>query len=121
MHYKDGIAEKYAEMVYDGEWFTPLRESLDAFVNSLQSCVTGTVRLKLFKGHCLVAGRKSPYSLYREDFATFGKDDVYDQSDAEGFINLVGLPMKVEALLAEFGVKKGKYRAPDYFRTFKRD
>ncbi len=121
MHYKDRIADKYAEMVYDGEWFTPLRESLDAFVNSLQSCVTGTVRLKLFKGHCLVAGRKSPYSLYREDFATFGKDDVYDQSDAEGFINLVGLPMKVEALLAEFGVKKGKYRAPDYFRTFKRD
>ncbi|UCH10480.1 MAG: argininosuccinate synthase [Fidelibacterota bacterium] len=121
LHYKDVIAEKYATMVYNGEWFTPLRESLDAFVDTFQSCVTGTVRLKLTKGHCLIAGRKSPYSLYREDFATFGKDDVYDQSDAEGFINLFGLPMKVEALLAEFGVKKGKYRAPDYFRTFKRD
>ncbi|UCH09956.1 MAG: argininosuccinate synthase [Fidelibacterota bacterium] len=121
LHYKDVIAEKYATMVYNGEWFTPLRESLDAFVDSFQSCVTGTVRVKLFKGHCLIAGRKSPYSLYREDFATFGKDDVYDQSDAEGFINLVGLPLKVEALLAEFGVKKGKYRAPDYFRSFKRD
>jgi len=121
LHYKDVIAEKYAVLVYNGEWFTPLRESLDAFVDSFQSCVTGTVRLKLFKGQCLIAGRKSPFSLYREDFATFGKDDVYDQSDAEGFINLTGLPMKVEALLAEFGVKKGKYRAPDYFRTFKRD
>lgn len=121
LHYKDVIAEKYASMVYNGEWFTPLRESLDSFVESFQSCVTGTVRVKLFKGHCLIAGRKSPYSLYREDFATFGKDDVYDQSDAEGFINLAGLPLKVEALLAEFGVKKGKYRAPDYFRSFKRD
>ncbi|MFC1484303.1 argininosuccinate synthase [Candidatus Neomarinimicrobiota bacterium] len=121
LHYKDVIAEKYATMVYNGEWFTPLRESLDAFVDSFQSCVTGTVRVKLFKGHCLIAGRKSPYSLYREDFATFGQDDVYDQSDAEGFIKLAGLPLKVEALLAEFGVKKGKYRAPDYFRSFKRD
>ena len=101
LHYKDVIAEKYAIMVYNGEWFTPLRESLDAFVESFQSCVTGTVRVKLFKGHCLIAGRKSPYSLYREDFATFGKDDVYDQSDAEGFINLAGLPLKVEALLTE--------------------
>ncbi len=121
LHYKDVIAEKYATMVYNGEWFTPLRESLDAFVDSFQSCVTGTVRLKLYKGHCLIAGRKSPFSLYREEFATFGQDDVYDQSDAEGFITLMGLPMKVEALLAEFGVKKGKYRAPDYKRTFKRD
>jgi argininosuccinate synthase len=121
LHYKDMIAEKYATMVYNGEWFTPLRESLDAFVDSFQNCVTGTVRMKLFKGHSLIAGRKSPYSLYREGFATFGQDDVYDQSDAEGFINLAGLPLKVEALLAEFGVKKGKYRAPDYFRSFKRD
>jgi argininosuccinate synthase len=121
LHYKDMIAEKYATMVYNGEWFTPLRESLDAFVDSFQNCVTGTVRMKLFKGHSLIAGRKSPYSLYREEFATFGQDDVYDQSDAEGFINLAGLPLKVEALLAEFGVKKGKYRAPDYFRSFKRD
>lgn len=121
LHYKDVIAEQYSNLVYGGEWFTPLRESLDAFVDSFQSCVTGVVRLKLFKGHALVAGRKSPYSLYREDLATFGEDDVYEQSDAEGFIKLAGLPLKVEALLAEFGVKKGKYRAPDYFKSFKRD
>ena len=121
LHYKDVIAEKYADMVYNGEWFTPLRESLDAFVETIQSCVTGTVKLKLFKGHCLIAGRRSPFSLYREDLATFGQDQAYDQSDAKGFINLTGLPMKVEALLAEFGVKKGKYRATDYFRKFKRD
>ncbi len=121
MHYKDVIAEQYANLVYNGEWFTPLRESLDAFTDSFQSCVTGVVRLKLFKGHCLIAGRKSPFSLYREDLATFGQDDAYDQSDAEGFIRLAGLPLKVEALLAEFGVKKGKYRAENYFRTFKRD
>ena len=121
MHYKDVLAEQYAQLVYNGEWFTPLRESLDAFVDNFQSCVTGTVRVKLFKGHCLVAGRRSPYSLYREDLATFGQDETYDQSDATGFIKLTGLPMRVEALLAEFGVQKGKYRAPDYFKTLKRD
>ena len=121
LHYKDVLAEQYANLVYNGEWFTPLRESLDAFVDSFQSCVTGTVRVKLFKGHCLVAGRRSPYSLYREDLATFGRDEAYDQSDATGFINLAGLPLRVEALLAEFGVQKGKYRAPGYFKSFKRD
>ena len=120
-HYKDIIAEKYANIVYNGQWFSPLRESLDSFVEAFQKHVNGTIRLKLFKGHCLVAGRRSKFSLYREDLATFGMEDVYDQSDAQGFINLFGLPGKVEALLSETGVVKGSYRAPDYFKSFKRD
>jgi len=99
MHYKDLVAQKYAEMVYYGRWFTPLREALDAFVRELQKPVTGTTRVKLYKGNCTVVGRKSPNSLYREDYATFGEDSVYDQSDAGGFINLYGLSMKVRALL----------------------
>ena len=120
LHYKQIVAEKYAEMVYYGQWFTPLRETLDAFVQETQQHVTGTVRLKLFKGSCQVVGRKAPYSLYREDFATFGQDDVYDQSDAEGFINLYGLPMKVKAMVDIEGAGKSSYRAPDYGK-FKRD
>ena len=74
LHYKDVVAVKYAELVYNGQWFTPLREALDAFVDSTQGPVTGTVRLKLYKGNLIVAGRKSPFSLYREDFATFGQE-----------------------------------------------
>lgn len=101
MHYKDLIAEKYAEVVYYGRWFTPLREALDAFVAVIESTVTGTVRIKLYKGNCVVVRRKSPHSLYRQDYATFGADEVYDQSDATGFINLFGLSMKVRALLAD--------------------
>ena len=99
LHYKQGIALKFAEMVYYGQWFTPLREALSAFVDSTQQNVTGDVRLKLFKGRCVAAGVQSPYSLYSEAFATFGKDEVYNQQDAEGFINLFGLPIKVKALL----------------------
>ncbi len=98
-HYKALVAQRYAELVYDGRWFTPLREAIDAFVRETQKHVTGTVRVKLYKGSCNVVGRKSPYSLYREEFATFGQEDVYDQRDAEGFINLFGLPLKVQALL----------------------
>jgi len=120
LHYKDVVAEKYAEMVYYGQWFTPLRTALDAFVDSLMENVTGTVRLKLYKGSCTVVGRKSPYSLYREDYATFGQDDVYQQSDAEGFIHLFGLPLKVRALLDIEGLGKSDYEQPD-FGTFKRD
>jgi argininosuccinate synthase len=119
MHYKDIIAGKYAEMVYNGRWFTPLREALDAFVKVTQKCVTGTARVKLYKGSCTLVGRKSPYSLYREDYATFGLDNVYDQSDAEGFINLYGLSMKVRALLNREGVHKSE-QEPDY-NEFKRD
>lgn len=95
MHYKELIAAKYAELVYNGLWFTPLKNALDAFIDSTQERVTGTVRLKLWKGHCIAVGRKSPYTLYREDLATFGRDNVYNQKDAEGFIKLFGLPQQV--------------------------
>jgi len=120
MHYKDLIAQKYAELVYYGRWFTPLREALDACIDRIVEPVTGTVRLKLYKGNCILVGRKSPNSLYREDYATFGEDDVYDQSDAEGFINLFGLSMKVRALLEIEGPGRGDLEEPDY-REFKRD
>ena len=120
MHYKDFIAVKYAELVYNGMWYTRLREALDAFVQETQQTVTGTVRLKLYKGNIIVAGRKSPYSLYREDYASFGHMDIYDQTDAEGFIHMIGLPMKVDALLSVDGTGKSRYRQPDYTR-FKRD
>ncbi|HWJ03461.1 MAG TPA: argininosuccinate synthase [Verrucomicrobiae bacterium] len=99
MHFKEIISGKYAELVYDGVWYAPIRKALDAFVESTQETVTGTVRLKLYKGNCTPAGAKSPYSLYNEEFATFGRDGVYNQKDAEGFINLFGLPLKVRALM----------------------
>jgi len=120
LHYKEVVAGRFAELVYYGKWFTPLREALSAFVTETQKRVTGTVRLKLYKGSCTVVGRKSPHSLYREDYATFGEDDVYDQQDAEGFINCFGLPMKVRALLDIEGTGESSYRAPDY-SAFKRD
>jgi len=99
MHFKEIIASKYGQMVYYGQWFTPLRRALDAFVDETQQKVTGSIRLKLFKGNLSIAGRKSQYSLYREDLATFGADQVYNQKDAEGFINLFGLPMMVQGIL----------------------
>jgi argininosuccinate synthase len=119
IQFKDLVGLKYAELVYNGMWFTPLREALDAFVDSTQGPVTGVVRFKLYKGNIIPVGRKSPFSLYREDFATFGQEDVYDQSDAEGFIHLFGLPLKVRALngLPVSGMHMLK---PDYSR-FKRD
>ncbi len=120
MHFKDFVAVKYAELVYNGMWYTRLREALDAFVQVTQQTVTGTVRLKLYKGNVIIAGRKSPYSLYREDYASFGHMDIYDQTDAKGFINMIGLPMKVEAMLNVEGTGKSRYRQPDYTR-FKRD
>ncbi len=98
-HYKAEVALHYADLVYDGVWFSPLREALDAFVAKTQETVTGTVKMKLYKGSCTVAGIKSPYSLYNAEMATFDEDDVYDQKDAEGFINLFGLPLKVRALM----------------------
>ena len=120
LHYKQVVAHRYAELVYFGKWFTPLREALSAFVAKTQERVTGTARVKLYKGSCTVVGRQSPLSLYREDFATFGQDDVYDQNDAAGFINLFGLPLKVRALI---DLEKGgaaDLESPDYSR-FKRD
>jgi len=119
-HYKELVAARYAELVYFGQWFTPLKQALDAFVAATQTRVTGTVRCKLYKGTCTVVGRKSPNSLYREDYATFGCDDVYDQKDAAGFIRLFGLPMKVRALLDIQGTGQSSYRAPNY-TEFKRD
>ena len=118
LHYKDRLALEYADLVYNGRWWTPLKQHMDRFVQSTQENVTGEVRLKLFKGQAIVVGRRSPVSLYREDFATFGQEDVYDQRDAEGFIHLYGLPLKVEALVASEG--NGRYRQPDYSQ-FKRD
>ncbi|MDN5314031.1 MAG: argininosuccinate synthase [Clostridiales bacterium] len=97
MHYKDLVAQKYAELVYFGQWFHPLREALDAFVNETQKTVSGKVKLKLYKGNVIPAGTTSPFSLYEEELSTFGEDVVYDQADAGGFINCFGLPMKVVA------------------------
>jgi len=99
LHYKDLVAQRFAELVYYGQWYTPLREALSAFVDSTQQTVTGTVRMKLYKGNCMPAGAKSEYSLYSEELSTFGRDEVYNQKDAEGFINLFGLPVKVRSLM----------------------
>lgn len=101
MAFKANVANKYAQLVYDGLWFTPLKEALDAFVDQTQETCSGEVRLKLYKGNCTTAGMTSPYSLYNEEFVTFGEDEVYNQADAEGFINLFGLPLKVNALMKE--------------------
>lgn len=98
-HYKELVANRYAELVYYGQWFTPLREALAAFVDKTQETVTGDVKLKLYKGNIINAGVTSPYSLYSEEFATFDEDEVYDQNDSAGFINLFGLPITVKALL----------------------
>jgi argininosuccinate synthase len=99
LHFKDMISHRFAELVYYGQWFTPLREALSAFVDSTQKTVTGKVRLKLYKGNIIPAGSESPYSLFSEELCTFGRDDVYNQKDAEGFINLFGLPVKVQAMM----------------------
>ena len=99
-HYKKLVAQKYGELVYFGQWFTPLREAIDAFVNETQKTVTGDVTLKLYKGNIVNAGVVSPYTLYDETVASFGDDGgVYNQKDANGFINLFGLPIKVKAML----------------------
>jgi argininosuccinate synthase len=119
IQFKDLAALKFAELVYNGMWFAPLREAMSSFVDATQGPVTGVVRMKLYKGNVIPAGRKSKLSLYREDFATFGQEDVYNQTDAKGFIRLFGLPLKVRALngLPVSGMNLSK---PDYSR-FKRD
>ncbi len=99
MHYKQQVALKYAELVYYGQWFSPLRKALDGFVNVTQRNVTGSVRLKLFKGRCTLAGIKSPKSLYSSDLASFKMGKEYDSTDATGFIRLFGLPMKVAGMV----------------------
>lgn len=105
MSYKQMVGIKYSELVYDGMWFSPLREALAAFVDETQKTVTGTVRLKLYKGNIISAGAKSSYSLYSQEYVTFGADEVYNQADASGFINLFGLPLTVRALM-----KQGKLK-----------
>ncbi|MBQ3943540.1 MAG: argininosuccinate synthase [Elusimicrobia bacterium] len=102
-HYKELIAHKYAELAYNGLWFNPLREALDAFIDVTQKYVTGSVTVKLYKGNMQVVSRKAKNPLYWEELATFDKDEIYNQKDAEGFINLFGLPTKVQALM-----RKGK-------------
>lgn len=107
MSQKNLLAQKYAQLVYDGLWYTPLRQAIDAFVDVTQERVTGTVRMKLYKGNCNAVASKSIYSLYNEEFVTFGEDDVYDQSDAEGFINLFSLPLKIRAIMEKGLAEKG--------------
>ena len=104
-HYKMQMAIKFSEIVYNGQWFTPLREAMSAFVDSTQQNVTGEVKLKLYKGNIIDAGMTSPHSLYSEEMATFGEDEIYNQADSAGFINLFGLPIKVKALLDEQKIK----------------
>lgn len=104
-HYKEQMAVRYGELVYDGMWFCQLREALAAFVASTQQTITGQVKLKLYKGNIISAGSTSPYSLYSQEYVTFEHDDVYNQADAEGFINLFGLPLKVRALMQEKNAK----------------
>ncbi len=101
MRVKQQLAPIYADMVYNGQWFTPVREALDAFVDKTQETVTGDVKLKLYKGNIITASLTSPYTLYDEEVATFDEDEVYDQNDSAGFINLFGLPIKVKAKLDE--------------------
>ncbi|MCP4363585.1 MAG: argininosuccinate synthase [Chloroflexi bacterium] len=120
MHYKEQLGVRYSELVYDGKWFTFLREAMQAFVDKTQETITGWVKLKLYKGNVMVVGRYSQNSLYREDFATFGQEDVYDQSDAVGFITLFGLQMKVRAMMEVSDGGQTRYAAPDYSK-FKRD
>ena len=107
-HYKEIIALKFADLVYNGQWFSPLRESLSAFVSKTQETVTGEVKLKLYKGNIVNAGMTSPYSLYSEEYATFGEDGVYNQNDSEGFINLYGLTTEVYSKMKES--LKNKYK-----------
>ena len=104
--YKNQVAIKFAELVYSGEWYTPLREALTAFVTDTQKTVTGQVKLKLYKGNIIPAGATSPYSLYNEDIASFTTGDLYDHHDAEGFINLFGLPLKVRAMMKQLNDKE---------------
>ena len=105
---KKDMGSKYASIVYEGKWFTPLREAIQAFIEVTQECVTGEVKFKLYKGNIIKAGTTSPYSLYSETLASFTTGDLYDHHDAEGFINLFGLPLKVRAMLAQEAAKNQK-------------
>jgi argininosuccinate synthase len=119
LHFKHLLGLRYAELVYYGKWFTPLREAMQRFIDETQKTLTGWVRLKLYKGNVTVLARHSPFSLYREDLATFGQDDVYDQSEAEGFINLFGLQMKVRAMMEMSEGTEQTLEAPDLARIIR--
>lgn len=106
LHYKEQVAIRYGELVYDGMWFAPLREALQAFIGATQQTVTGEVTLRLYKGNIMSHGATSPYSLYNEEFVTFGEDEVYNQADADGFINLFGLPLVIRALMQQRAPKE---------------
>ena len=114
---KQKLSMDYAKIVYDGFWFTPIREALDSFFDFSQQNVSGKVRLKLFKGHCLFAGCESKNSLFNKNFATFEKDDYYKQSDAEGFINLLGLPIQIQAMLNEKNISINKNLLREKFKA----
>ena len=105
IQYKNIVSQKFAQLVYDGLWFTPLRAAISAFVDSIEADVDGIVKMKLYKGSAIPAATQSPNSLYNEEFATFSKDEVYNQSDAEGFINLFSLPLKIRAIQTQ--IKEG--------------
>jgi argininosuccinate synthase len=113
--YKKGIGDKFADVVYEGKWFTPLREALQAFVESTQQYVTGTVKLKLYKGNIIKAGTTSPYSLYNESIASFTTGDLYYHRDASGFINLFGLSLKVRAMMLDAAKKSGNPISDDIY------
>jgi argininosuccinate synthase len=119
-HYKEQMGVQYAELVYFGKWYHSLREAMQVFFDHTQRTVSGWVRMKLYKGNVIIIGRYSDYSLYREDYATFGEEDVYNQKDALGFITLFGLQMKVRAMLEQSDNGKTRYAQPDY-SVFKRD
>lgn len=108
MHYKEIVAKKYADLVYNGQWFTKIREAIDAFVNVTQENVTGTVRVKLYKGNVILAGSKSDYSLYSQELSSFTDSDMYNQKDAIGFIKLFGLPLRMDAYLKKSLEQKKK-------------
>ena len=107
-HFKENVALKFADLVYNGQWYSPLREALSEFVDKTQETVTGEIKLKLYKGNIVNAGMTSPYSLYSEEYATFGEDAVYDQKDSAGFINLFGLPTTVQAKMKAKTQSEGK-------------
>jgi argininosuccinate synthase len=107
LHYKKGIEQHYADLVYNGLWFSPLKEALDAFIGKTQELVTGTVKLKLFKGSAVVVGRESPYSLYSNSLSTYAKGDEFDHSAAKGFIYVWGLPLKVASMVKAGGNGNG--------------
>jgi argininosuccinate synthase len=99
LHFKEALALKYAEMIYYGLWFTTLREALQGFVEKTQECVTGTIKLKLYKGNISIAGRESAFTLYHHEMVTFEKDELFEQKDAQGFINLYGLPLTIKGMM----------------------